>query len=174
MWNFTPTDKEEAGSGLTAPFFEDARADFAPYYASDKSEGDAKTEVRAELAKLGGNRVMFQAGFFTIADQKRYGYNIRFHTRGAEAIIRVAGLPIRRETDRRVEQARIQALLNVRDWLKAAVTSQIFTPGSNPLTPFILVDGQRTVAEVMEIYVQSGQIPRLPAGPQADIEIEVE
>jgi hypothetical protein len=162
MWSFTPTENAPTDSGIVIPFFEDARADFAPYYSSDKSEQAARSEVQDELLKLGGLAVNFQGGYFTIADHKRYGYSIHFKLYSAPAVIRVAGLPIRKETPRRIEQVRIQALLNVRDWLKAAVTTQIFTPAGHPLTPFLLVDGRRTFIELMEEYARSGSLPQLP------------
>jgi hypothetical protein len=179
MWNFTPTNepKDRGESGILVPFIEDARADYAPYYSSDKSEPEAKAEVSAELQKLGAVHVRFQPGFFTFNQQKRYGYNIRFLSRGAESVIRVAGLPMKaKETEVKINQVRVQALLNVRDWLKAAVTSQVFTPGASPLTPYMLVDGQRTAVEVLEAFAQSGQLPQLlpPSGPTVEGEIVID
>lgn len=61
--DFTFTSTEETTAGRV-PFYEDARADFAPYYASGKSVKVAKQEVAAELGKLGGVVIAFREGFF--------------------------------------------------------------------------------------------------------------
>ena len=49
--DFTFTSTEETTAGRV-PFYEDARADFAPYYASGKSVKVAKQEMAGELSKL--------------------------------------------------------------------------------------------------------------------------
>lgn len=116
-FTFTATDK----SATTAvPYYEDARADFAPYYRSGKSVKVAKTEVSAELTKLDAVVIAFREGFFG-QKPRRYGYEIEFLLYDRRGILRVAGLPMRRETPAKIEQVRVQALLNVRDWLKVAV-----------------------------------------------------
>lgn len=160
-FHFSP---EEQQRRVEIPDFEDARADNTPYYASNKSTTKAKSEVLHELAKLGAGGTRFVRGHFG-EDPKRYGYAIRFHYGGREGLIRVAGLPIgKTHTEHKVHQVRLQALLNVRDWLKAMVTQQVFTPGSEPLIQFLLVDGQRTVTDAI---VESGHLPRLnPAGDE--------
>jgi hypothetical protein len=164
-WTFTPTDKGAPETpGVQVPFWEDARADFAPYYASRKSETDARQEVENELSKLGAYLVKFQPGTFTLGKLKRHGYNIRFKiTGGAEAVIRVAGLPMRAaENQGKIEKVRTQALLIVRDWLKVAITTQVFTPGASVLIQFMLVDGERTLSEVVDAHLRAGNIPQLP------------
>lgn len=45
----------------------------------------------------------------------------------------------------RVEQRNAVA----REWLKAAVTARVFSPGANPLVQFLLVDGDRTLIEAL-------------------------
>jgi hypothetical protein len=117
--DFTFTSTEETAAN-NAPYYEDARADFAPYYASGKSVKVAKAEVTAELGKLGGVVVAFREGFFGEGRGRRYGYEIDFLLHDRHGLLRVAGLPMRRETEAKREQVRVQALLNVRDWLKAA------------------------------------------------------
>ena len=162
--DFTFTSTEETTAGRT-PFYEDARADFAPYYASGKSVKVARQEVAAELGKLGGVALAFREGFFGEGRGKRYGYEIDFLLRDHRGVLRVAGLPMRRETPAKVEQCRVQALLNVRDWLKAAVTQPIFQPGAgHPLLMHLLVDGKRTVAD----YIAGGRLPALAAGDVED------
>lgn len=89
MWNFVPIDKPgPSESGIPVPYFEEARADYAPYYRSRMSEANAKAEVINELNKLGGSRVKFVAGYFTREKQKRYGFTIYFLARGVESVIR--------------------------------------------------------------------------------------
>lgn len=158
---FTPTEQQIAG--VKVPFFEDARADLAPYYSSDKRIIDAQQEVVVELSKLGAGGVQFLEGFFGVKP-KRYGYEIRFAYLGGNGRMQVAGLPIKMEaTSKKVTQVRVQALLNVRDWLKSAVTSQIFAPGSYPLMQYLLVNPQQTLAEAaLEARGLPDMNPRLP------------
>ena len=169
--DFTFTSTEPAGP-VNVPFYEDARADFAPYYRSQKTVKAAKTEVAAELAKLGGAVVAFREGFFGHKPKRygekslRYGYEIDFLLYERRGVLRVAGLPLRSETPAKIEQVRVQALLNVRDWLKAAVTQPVFQPGAgHPLLMHMLVDGKRTVADYI---AQSGRLTALAAGDVAD------
>lgn len=166
-FTFTPTDT----GAIDVPYLEDARAGFAPYYESRKTVEQAKTEVITELAKLGAGGVMFQPGYFGAGKDKRYGYTISFGYGGGQGLIRVAGLPIKHQpTDKKIERVRLQALLNVRDWLKSAVTARVFSPGSNALIPFMIVartDGRvYTVAD----YIQSvGNLPQLNPGPSSEV-----
>lgn len=158
-FTFTQTDGQPAAN---IPFYEDARSDFAPYYASGKSVKVAKNEVTAELTKLGGVVLAIREGFYGDVRKKRYGYEIEFLLFDRRGIIRVAGLPMRRETPAKREQVRVQALLNVRDWLKAMVTQPVFQPGAgHPLLMNMLVDGRRTVADYI---AAQGQLPQLAAG----------
>jgi hypothetical protein len=156
MWTFKP---EKQNTEIKAPFLEDARANIAPNYRSDATIQSAMAKVTAELEKLGAGVMDFQRGQFQIGEHNRHGYLIRFVLGGAIGVIRVAGLPIRSYTPAKETQARVQALLIVRDWLKAAVTAQVFNPDMHPLLPFLLLPDGRTVAEL----VNSGQLA-LPAG----------
>lgn len=167
-WQFKPD--EETVRGIEVPYFEDARADFAPYYRSRDTEAEARRAVLAELHKLDAFAT-FHPGMFTVRGEQRYGYEVRFHISGQPGVIRVAGLPFRgKATSQKVAQVRVQALLNVRDWIKTGITSQVFTPGYAVLVPFLLVDGSRTI---MDVLVQTGKIPQLnppPDDPQILIE----
>lgn len=167
MWNFVPDKQDDP---FQVPYFEDARSDYAPYYSSRQNESEAKAAVAVELGKLGASGVTFQSGHFLTGKIKRYGYNIRFYYRQSQSLIRVAGLPMRSETAVRLDQVRVQALLNVRDWFKAAVTSRIFAPGSDVLIPFMLVDPEAgvTVGELMSDFIETGRIPQLPARSQSE------
>jgi hypothetical protein len=168
MTDFTFTSTE-AATPDKVPCYEDARADFAPYYASGKTVKSAQREVADEMAKLGGVIVAFREGFFG-SKPKRHGYEIDFLLYGQRGLLRVAGLPMWSETEAKRQRVRVQALLNVRDWLKAAVTQPIFQPQSgHPLMMHLLVDARRTVADVI---AQQSKIPALAAGDVIDGEFE--
>lgn len=154
---FTPTEEIK---GIKVPYIEEARAAFAPYYDQrDKNPGKVQTEIITEMAKLGGSSVYFQEGYFESPMGKRYGFVVRFQFYGHPAKIEVAGLPIKNgETALKVLRVRLQALYNVRDWLKNAVTAQVFSPGSHPLMQYLLVDGSRTLAEAV---IEDGHMPNM-------------
>jgi hypothetical protein len=158
MFQFTQTGVE--GSNLT-PYYEDAKTAYAPYYSTSKSVETAIKEIKAEMSKLGGFITQVAEGYFK-DDQKRtrYGFTIRFNYVGQPGILRVAGLPLRRETARKAEQVKAQALLNVRDWLKAAYTAQVFNPGADTLMLYLLVDrtNELTVADFIK---REGNLPSL-------------
>lgn len=146
-FQFTPTDNLNDAT-LKVPCLEDARASFAPYYTTEKSLDRLQAEVLGEIAKLGGGATIFREGFFG-ENPKRYGYVISFQLGGHLAQIVCAGLPLRTESPKKIIQVRAQALSIMRDWLKAAVTARVFSPGANPLLQFLLVDGKRTLAEAL-------------------------
>jgi|ERR1041385_428877 hypothetical protein len=150
MQNFTFTPSEEMESGIKVPFLEEARSSFAPYYDQrDKNDLKVKEQIYAEMAKLSAGNIIFQEGHFGDTP-KRHGYIVRFTLGGLPARMLVAGLPIRDGvTPLKILRVRLQALYVMRDWLKAAVTSQVFSPGNHPLIQFLLVDGQRTLAQVV-------------------------
>ena len=168
---FTP-DQSEAIE-VKVPFIEDARADFAPYYDNRMDEKKAESQVAAELAKLGGYVVGFHKGKFRFdeGERERHGYQIKFTCGGAPGVIRVAGLPIQYdETERKVKMVRIQALLNVRDWLKSAVTMKVFAPGTSVLLPHLLLpDGETTIADFI---ISHGQLPQLAPSNRQEIIVE--
>lgn len=162
-FNFTPDD----GNQIKVPFLEDARADFAPYYRSvdTTSLPDAESKCTSELAKLGARGIYLVDGWFGDPQHKRYGYEINFSLGGQPGLIRVAGLPMKSETHKKIKQARVQALLNVRDWAKAAVTTQVFSPGSHVLIPYLLID-PASKTTVGEYIVSTGDLPSLSAPEQ--------
>lgn len=149
MNNFVFTPDVQMGE-QSVPFFEDARADYAPYYSSRQSLAEAKAEMMTEMGKLGAMVFRFQEGWFGVKP-KRYGYLIEFTYLGAMGRIKVAGLPIRvNVSPDKIDKVRVQALLNVRDWLKASVTQQVFSPGAHPLLMNLLAPGgEMTVGEYM-------------------------
>lgn len=170
-FNFTPDDPNTKDE-IPIPFFEEARADYAPYYRTRKTIADAKQELTAALAKLNAIVIHFQEGHFGTGQQKRYGYQIIYQYHGARGIILVAGLPLKgQHTRTKIDQTRTQALLNVADWWTAALTNQVFSPGSDPLIMNLLADGQRTIAQYIR---ESGRLPALPAGETDIIEGEIQ
>lgn len=163
--DFTFTLTDEPSSAAKVPYYEDARADFAPYYSSEKKIATAKSEVTAELAKLDGGVIAFREGYFG-QRPKRYGYEIEFLLHDRRGVLRVAGLPMWSETETKRRRVLVQALLNVRDWLKVATTQQVFQPmAGHPLMMHLLVDGRRTVAD----YIAArSRLPELAAGDVVD------
>jgi hypothetical protein len=155
---FTPIKEDNT---LEVPYFEDARADFAPFYRTRINLKELEGQVLGELAKLGAAGFLV-AGHFEIDGLTRCGYELRFSYMQGNGVIRVAGLPLRgKETKLKAEDVRKQALANLREWLKTAVTMQIFGDKGASLIPHMLVDGKRTVAEVM---LSTGYFPALPSG----------
>ena len=146
-WTFTPT--HDPMTAPTVPYFEDARADFAPYYRSRKTIKQAKQDVTTNLGLLGAALIEFREGTFEINQQSRKGYEVVFNWVGNMGVMRVAGLPMHSRTAVKEDQVKIQALLNLADWLKASITQRTFSPGDTPLLPFLLVDGKRTLAEAL-------------------------
>lgn len=167
-FTFTPTDQQQ----IEIPYFEDARADFAPYYTSHghgKKTQSAQSDVITELAKLGAGGILFKPGYFG-PEPKRHGYVIEFQYGGGRGMIRVAGLPIKNESDKKIEAVQVQALLNVRDWLKSAVTTRVFSPGSDVLIPFMIVAHTNGKDYTVADYIHSrGSLPQLNSGPSAPV-----
>lgn len=150
MFEFRPIDDNNSDDLLKVPYFEHARADFAPYYRAiqNNTVRDAQLRVRNEFGKLGGDVTSFKEGDFSIGGLTRRGYQIEFVWRGAKGRIMVAGLPIEMGVTRnKLDSIKIQALLNVADWLKAAVTARIFSPGENPLIAHLVLRDGTTLAE---------------------------
>lgn len=142
MVNFEFVLDDIQAADLEIPYIEDANSKNSQYHLAHDTSTVASTqsEISIEIAKLGG----LPYGFLPGCAGKRYGYDIRFMLSGSPGIIRVVGLPIKfKATDRKINQVRVQALKIVRDWLRAMVTSQIFSPGHNPLLPYLLADGGR-------------------------------
>jgi len=163
MFNFTPDDHQQ--EALQVPYIEDARADMARLYSSDKTINQAKSEIEINLARLGAALVSLQSGTFNVNGQDRIGYVLRFRWHGAEGNFPIAGLPIRKRTEAKERQVRVQALLNIAAWLDTCWALQVFSPQSMPLIQYLLTgDGKR----VIDHMLASGAVPMLSA-PQDDV-----
>lgn len=161
-WKFTPSDDNK--NIIEVPFYEDARADTAPYYTTTRTIDKCKQEVINALSSLGAGVQSFSEGTFQYGKLKRYGYEIRFWWRESQGLIRVAGLPIRNPTDKKIEQVKRQALLNVADWLKATYTSEVFSPGSSVLLGYLLVKPDENLT-LQDYIMQQRQLPNLSETP---------
>lgn len=146
-FNFVPDEKNQPK--ISAPHFEDARADYAPGYATTKSVETLKTEVLTIMVQLGASGILFREGHFPDKPRNRYGYVVEFQYGHSPARMQVAGLPIWKETPRKKEQVLAHALYNLRDWLKAALTARVFAPGNDVLLQYLLVDGKQTLHEAL-------------------------
>ncbi len=147
--NFTP-NKDQAEKA-NVPFYEDSTADYAPYYSSKKTLTEAENRVRLEMVKLKGVVTLFAYGKFD-TDPPRDGVQIEFVLAGLPGVLKQAALPFRGEpTERKIERALVQALLNRAEWLKVSVTEPIFSPGSHPLVMKLLNPGGEgeTIEEAM-------------------------
>lgn len=164
---FTPDPP--AAATVAVPYIEDARKDWAPYYASTKSVEVAKMEVIERLDQLGAGLLAFDNGSYEIDRKKRLGFVIKFTLNvqpfdRALGEIRIAGLPIRTPSPAKERQVRVQALLIVADWLKAAVTARIFNPDAHPLVPYLLVPGKEGQMQTVTEAVTSLARGLLPEG----------
>jgi hypothetical protein len=173
-FTFIPDESSE----IDVPYLEDARADFAPYWTEVTHKPtlqkikEAQVEVAQELGKLGAIPVKFVEGIFgRDTATPRYGVEVCFVYAGAQGVLRVAGLPIRSETEQRKLAVKIQALKIVRDWLKAAVTARVFSPGNEPLLGYLLVPGDLQRRTLAEFIKQEHDVPLLVA-PSQVIEVE--
>src|SRR5262249_1464974 len=104
-------------------------------------------------------QIFFEEGHYDVGKDKRYGFAIHFMYGAAEGRIDVAGLPIRDgDTAKKRERVRVQALLIVRDQLRAQVTARVLSPRSGGLVGSLRVDGKRTVTQAA---YESGRLPML-------------
>jgi hypothetical protein len=143
------------------PFLEDARADFAPFYSSKKTIKQADAELRTEMAKLNASVLRIQSGKFNVNGKTRLGYLIDFTLYGLNGQLTVAALPIRTHTVTKENQARVQALLNVVQWVQTMITQRVFSPGENPLIPYLLAaDGKPIIQKIVEGGLLQLQAPK--------------
>ena len=129
-------------------YFEDANSKNSQYHGSHRDIESAQEEVRRAIARLGGAIIQFIPVIFEEPD--RCGYLIEYVFRGgAFGQYPIAGLPIRSATEKRRENARVQALMVAAHMLDAAANAQRHMPLSNPLLLHLLADGQKTIAQMI-------------------------
>lgn len=165
MMNFTQTSTSE--KQIEVPFFEDARAKTAPYYSTERDIKSVQKEIAGIMDQLGGERIRFVEGWFG-EKPRRYGTILKFRYADQDAQIVSAGLPMRSATGKKIQTVKVQALLIVRDQLKAAFTALVFSPGSYPLMQYVLGDGDKTLGEM---FVNRYELPMLNP-PAEEIRIE--
>lgn len=148
---------------LVVPFFEDAKnEDGVIGYTTQKSIKQLKAEITAGFGRLGGSVIGFQSGKFG----NRYGFRIEFTFAGVPGRMDVACLPIRKETETKVDKTKRHALYSVQKRLEAEYSTMLVMPGDVPLMPYMLNDKGQTILEVMR---ESNQIPALPESIEEDI-----
>lgn len=157
--NFIP---DEVSQELKVPWFEDATtaAHGVRGHNTSKSLETLQAELRAEIGRLGGTVQHLVAGAFE-GRPKRYGYLIHFTFQAHEGQLAVAALPLKKETPAKKTAALKQALFTVREHLRAQYNMLLLSPGGNPLLPYLLADGKRTVAE---LYRDHYEVPMLTSG----------
>jgi hypothetical protein len=148
---------------LLIPYFEEAKnEDGVIGYSTQKSLKTLKAEITAGFGRLGGSVIGFQSGKFG----KRYGFRIDFTFAGVPGRMDIAALPIKKETESRVDKAKRHALYSVQKRLEAEYSTALIMPGDVPLMPYMLNSEGKTVLEVMR---EMGEIPALPESIEEDI-----
>jgi len=148
---------------LVVPYFEDAsNEDGVIGYTTQKSQKKLKAEITAGFGRLGGSVVGFQSGKFA----NRYGFRIEFTFAGVPGRMDVAALPIKKETESKVDKAKRHALYSVQKRLEAEYSTMLVMPGDVPLMPYMLNDSGKTILEMMR---ESGQLPALPEKVEEEI-----
>ena len=108
------------------PYFEDAKnADGVMGYTTGKSIKELKAMITGSFGRLGGSVTGFVTGKFgnkEQGEQVRHGYLIDFTFKGAAGRMKVAGLPMRNETESRIDKVRRHALISVHARLQAQYT----------------------------------------------------
>jgi hypothetical protein len=139
MWKFVSNGKPN--KDLThIPFFEDqGKVDIMNYNESTKSRAVALSELLLEISNLDGYGVTYQYGtFLGLETVNRCGYVIDFYCEARMIRMRVLALPTKEPENE--EQAVVQALLNMRDWLRASSVARVFSPGVDIMKLLQFVD----------------------------------
>lgn len=96
----------------------------------------------------------------------RYGYVVEFmFTGGARGRMHIAAIPMRKETTTKKNQVLAMALVNRAEFFKTAYSTRIHDPYSNPLFEYLLLDGDKTVAQMI---VEKKNLAMLGAGLKSD------
>jgi len=132
------------------PYYEDTNGTLTPNYTTTRKPQAVIAMIAEEMGQMGGIILGVDEGTFPIGNHKRLGFEVRFSLDGSLGKIRIAGLPIRNYSDTKAEKVKSQALLTVHAMLQSARVSQLFSPDAHPLTPYLLVTDDKTVAQMFE------------------------
>lgn len=172
MDQFIPDDP---GEDRIIPFFEEASKSRGVIgYSTGKDLQELEGEIRDAMAKLGATVTGIQSGQIPYArahKNRRFAFRIFFNHRGATGRMDVAALPIKKETDARIRQAKRHALYSVVNRLEGLFNSQLVMPGDAPLIPHLLDDEGRTLAQYI---ADENVIPQLQAPTGSDDDDTVE
>lgn len=147
------------------PYFEDAsNADGVMGYSTTKSVKDLKAMISTVFGRLGGSVTGFQQGKFGT----RHGYLISFTYQGVAGQMKVAGLPMRNETESRLDKVRRHALISIHARLESQYNSQLVMPGDLPLMPWLLNKKGQTMTEYL---TEMNVVPSLPEPRTPDEDI---
>lgn len=163
---------EESSQDLEIPYFEDATTEEHGVrgHSTGRSIEQLKADIRAAVGRLGGSVLAVTAGHFQV-EPLRYGYVIDFDFKNHPGRLIVAALPIKKETATKKKNALRQALYTVHSTLEAQYNLLLLSPGSNPLLPYLLVEGgKQTVAE---LYNERFEVPMLSAGAAHVVDGEI-
>lgn len=163
MMEFVPN--EDTNKDYDLPFFEDARnADGIKGYSTTKSVRQLKSLITTSMSKLGGAVTSFIEGKYGT----RHGFQIRFTYRKVEGRLDVACLPIKNETESRIDQAKRHALYSVNLLLEAQFQSHMMLPKHLPLMPWLLNAKGQTMTEYL---VEQDMTPALPEQTNNDEQV---
>ena len=179
---FIPDEKE---GQFNVPYLESARSDDGwQGQSTNESIESLRSQISAEIGRLGGSVTRFMRGKYEIDGKERPGVQLEYSVvapngRSFVGRIDVAGLPWQpsyggkkshggysdAEKKKRSKSLKM-ALYNVREALKAMRVLQILSPGYSALIPWMLVgDSEKTIGELWGMGS-----PALPA-PNEDGEI---
>ena len=167
------------------PLLSEARADDGwKGQSTDKSVPKLRSEIAAEIGRLGGTMSRWIRGDYEMDDGTErpgieIGYSIATEDgRIFQGRINVAALPFkisknRSDSDKlnrdRAEKSLRMALFNVRDALQASRILQVLSPGYAGLMPWLLVEGQKDKT-ISELWGDTMGLKALPA-PADDGEV---
>lgn len=153
-------DKDAMKQQVDILYLEDANSSNSQFHTSSMSIDKQIERVKLAMARLNG----FATDFIPVVFEtpERYGYLIEFMVKGgALGRLSIAGLPLRTKKgtqyySAKVEQARKQALAVAAHMFDAHANSTQHLPMSNPLMMYLLVDGEKTV---MQMMVERHELP---------------
>lgn len=148
---------DEHSQETDVPYYEEAsRVDGVVGHTTTKSLKELRALITAAFGRLSGSVVSIQSGKYG----DRYAFRIFFTFNGVEGRMDIAVLPIRKETESRIDRAKRHALYSVWQRLLSEYNTMLVMPGDVPFMPYMLNSEGQTIMEFMR---ESGQIPALPA-----------